>query len=108
MARESSKILDAAISTAASGDTVIVSGQTAKKIVVHSYAIVASAAVTATWKSASTAKSGGMPFAANSGIACSGGLDDRWFSCGLGEDLVLNLGTAVAVGGTVAYSIEPR
>jgi hypothetical protein len=49
-----------------------------------------------------------MAFAANGGIACPGGVDTRWFSCGLGEDLILNLGTAVAVGGTVAYSIEPR
>jgi hypothetical protein len=58
VARESSKILDAAISTSSSGDTTIVSGQTGKKIVVHSYAIVAGSAVTVTWKSASTSKSG--------------------------------------------------
>lgn len=108
MATNQADILDAAISTSSSGDTEIVAAVASKRIVVHSYAFVCGAAVSVRWKSGSTNKSGAMPHAANGGIVCPGGADTRYFATGLGEALNINLGSAVAVGGHVSYSLEPR
>lgn len=71
----------------------------------NNYLIVAAAAVTATWKSGSTEKSGPIALAANGGVAAPGGSPEtRWLETAAGEALVLNLGGAVSVGGHVTYS----
>lgn len=106
MAREAAQIRDAPVSTAASGDTTIVPANSNGRIVVHSYALVAAGAVACKWKSGATDKSGAMPFIANGGIAATGGIDTRWFLCGLGEALILNLDGAVQVSGHVAFTYE--
>ena len=108
MATQQADLRDAVIETSASGDTEIVPAAAGKKIVVHSYAVVVTTAVTVRWKSGSTNKSGAMPFASNGGISVPGGASDRCFATEIGEALNINLGTAVAVAGHVAYSLEPR
>ena len=106
MAKDSAAFTDVVIDESASGDQTIVSGVAGKRIVVHNYLIVAGAAVTVRWKSGATNKSGPIALAANGGVSAPGGIENRWFATGIGEDLVLNLGGAVAVGGHVAYTTE--
>lgn len=99
----------AVINVATATDHTIVAAVTGKKIRVLSYVIVAAAAVAVTWKSGSTARSGAMSFAANSGIvvspaAPSGG---SWFETAAGEALVLTLSGAQQVSGHLTYQVVP-
>lgn len=89
------------IEVSASGDTVIVTGETGKKIIVYSILIMAGAAVVAAWKSASTTVIGGCPLAANGGYHIES--EYGVMECNEGENLVLNLGGTVSVGGVVSY-----
>lgn len=92
------------VSLTSSGDTTVLAGVAGKKIILLGYTVVCGGATTLTWKSgASTAISGGMPFAANGGAAP----DSVWGICetAYGEALVLNSTANVAVGGTVAYAV---
>lgn len=92
------------ISTAASGDTVIVSAPGAGKFLrVYSYGLIAGGTVQATWKSGSLARTGPLPLIVNSG---SNETDpDGLFDCAPNEALILNLSTGVQVSGRVRYSI---
>ena len=101
----------APIDTSASGDTTLVTGIAGRCIKVMQYTIVAGGAVTVTFKSGSTALTGGMPFAQNGGAAVAHGPIDRGIPHGLfktapGADLKINLSDAVQVGGHMAYVVE--
>jgi hypothetical protein len=108
MATLQADLRDAVIDTAASGDTEVVAAQDGKKIVVHAYAFVCADAVSVRWKSGSTSKSGLLPCVANSGISVPGGASTRCFATAIGAALNINLSAAVAVGGHLTYSLEPR
>ena len=92
----------AAIAASSSGDNSVVSAVTGKKIRVLAYALVASGAVNAKWRSATTDKTGLLYLVANTGVATANspvGL----FETAVNEALNLNLSGAVAVGGHLVY-----
>lgn len=91
------------ISTAASGQTALVSAVTGQKIKVVSYTVVASAAVTVQFQSGSTALTGAMALAANGGVSASG---NHLFETAVNTALNINLGSAVQVSGHLAYYTE--
>ena len=93
----------APIAASNSGDNTIVAAVGGRQIRVIKYSIVAAGAVVVTWKSSTAgAISGAMAFASNGGISepeAEAGI----MQTAVGEDLVLNLGAAVSVGGMVTY-----
>lgn len=98
----------AKIDASASGDNSIVAAVTGRRIRVVGYTIIASGAVTAKWRSASTDISGGMALAANGGAAPAVSVISPGGLFGVlqtepGEALNLNLGAAVSVGGHLTY-----
>jgi hypothetical protein len=99
-----------AVISSNAADTTIVSAVTGRRIRVLSYTMVANAAVTATWKSGTTAISGPMNLAAAGyGVAAAPGgtsLDPiPHMQTAAGEALVLSLGANVAVGGHLTYDV---
>lgn len=98
----------AAISASSSGNTTMVAAVPERRIRVLSYTVVADSAVVVKWKSGSTDISGDMSLAANGGMSPnSSGLSPAGFvglfETGIGEGLILNLSSAVAVGGHLTY-----
>ena len=92
----------AVINAATSGDAnTIVAAVAGKQIRVLSYTLIADAAVTATWKSGTTAISGAMSLPANGGAAptCQSGV----LQTATGEALMMTLGGAVGVRGHLTY-----
>jgi hypothetical protein len=86
------------ISTAASGDTTILAAVTGKRLLLLSYALVASGAVAVKFKSGSTDLSGAMALAANGSL--TGSLNKYGHvATAAGQALILNLGTGVQVSG---------
>lgn len=95
--------LYAVVNASASGDNTVVAGTSGMQIVVLQYTIVASAAVTVTWESSGGAVLGGpMAHAANGGVATPYNPTAHFVTTS-GEGLVLNLSSAVQVGGHVSY-----
>lgn len=92
----------AVISASASGDNTVVSAVTGKKIRVLHYSLVCAAAVTLTWKSGTTAISGGMAFGTNNGISTPYS-PQGLFETASGQALVLSLSTDASVGGHLTY-----
>jgi hypothetical protein len=90
---------------AASGDLVVVGGSPGMSVAVNGYIVQSAGAATITWKSGSTAKSGALPEAAETGVA-SGWSQDGWFHTAKGDDLILNVSAAVQVSGHVSYSLK--
>lgn len=91
----------ASISTASSGYTSLVAAVPGKKIRVLSYVLVAAGAVTAQFASASSARTGAMPLAANGGVSAQS--PTGLFETAVNEALRLNLGGAVQVSGHLSY-----
>lgn len=96
--------LHAKIDTASSGSQAMVAAVTGKQIVLLNYVMVADGAVTITWQSASTALSGAMSLAANSGIAVNSG-GDGLLTTAAGEALNLSLGGSVGIRGHLTYTL---
>lgn len=96
------------ISTAASGQTQLVAAPSGGLIIyVVSYAVVASAAVTVQFQSASNALTGAMALAANGGlVVTSADPKSPLFATQAAGALNLNLGGAVQVSGHLAYYVE--
>lgn len=67
--RRAQTVLFAVVSATASGANTLVAADGTRKIKVLSYVLVCDGAVTATFKSGSTALSGAMSFVANGGVA---------------------------------------
>ena len=98
-------VMFASVSTASSGDTSIVAAQgSGNKIRVLAYVLVASAAVSVKWRSASTDKTGAMALAANGGVS-SGYSPVGHFETAANEALNLNLSGAQQVSGHIAYYV---
>ena len=100
----------AVVNASASGTNTVVAAIANKRIRVLSYVIVAAGDVTVTWQSASTAISGPMALAANGGAAPSAGQSVPagligQFETNQGEALVVNLGSAISVGGHITYIV---
>ncbi len=97
-------ILYASIDTAVSGDNTIVSAVAAKTIVVVSYMLGVSAAVSVRWKSgAATNLSGAVAYAANGGAAMANPPSAPLFATGVNTALVLNLSGATQTSGHLSY-----
>jgi hypothetical protein len=104
-----------AINDSANGDTKLVSGQSGRKIRVTSYLLLASAAVTAKFRSgpdsgATSDLTGPMALGANLPVALpvAPPLPNEiagYFETQPGEDLWLNLGGAVQVSGHLSYEL---
>lgn len=96
---------------ATSGDNVIVTGSDFpnQRVRVLAYTVLSDADVTIQWKSDSTDISGPMPIAERGGLTCTsnflapGGPMALMTTLNVGEDLVLNLGSAATVGGHITY-----
>ena len=93
----------AQINASASGNNTVVSAVGGKKIRVLQFMVVCAGAVTTTWES-----SGGSVISGPSAFSQNGGAAPPYCPIGhfetlVGEGLVLNLGSAVQVGGHLIY-----
>jgi hypothetical protein len=92
----------AVITSSASGNTAVVAADATHKIRVLKYAVVSAGANTVKFQSATTDICGAMQFAANGGISesyCPVG----HFETAANQALNINLGSALAVGGSLVY-----
>lgn len=91
------------IDIAASGANEIVPAVSGGRIRVVGYSVVATGAVTATWKSGTTALSGAMSIAANGvvSVAAEGGVIET----AVGEALNITLSGAVQLSGHLSYIV---
>jgi hypothetical protein len=98
----------AVVNTASSGANTIVAAVPGKRIKVFSYVLVATSAVTAEFRSATTANGlmGAVALGANGGIAALGTPEVPLFQTVSGELLGLQLGGAVQVSGHIGYTVE--
>lgn len=100
-----SQVYEVAINASSSGNNVVVAGVAGKRIVPIYIKVIASGAVTASWQS-----SGGTVLDGPCSLAANGGYVEPYtptghFSTLSGEDLDLNLGSSVQVGGNIKYYI---
>lgn len=104
----SPRVLFAPIEVAGAGDNQIVPANPKNKIKVISFFIVAAGAVAIRFRSAANPLTGPMTFAANGGLAIpAGDMFSHLLETNVNEALNINLGTAVAVAGGLAYKLEP-
>lgn len=98
----------AAISAvSASSDVTVVAATAGKRCRVYRMIAVADAAATLTVKRGSTALTGAMAFAANSGLVLEPPATwVPWFVTAVNEALVISRGSACALAGEVLYSLE--
>ena len=95
------------IAVSASGDNIIIPEVAGKKIKVLSYFLVAGGTVDVKWKSGTTDITGAMAFVANTGIGSPVASPPEFLlQTKDGESLILNLSSAIAVGGHLTYFIE--
>ena len=105
--RNARRILTAAISTAASGDSNVVVVPAGQFLQVVGIVLIAAAPVSVTLKSQAAALTGALPLGANSGFAPQGTQEAPLLKTLVaGDDLVINLGAAVQVSGWVTYTIS--
>lgn len=91
------------IATSTNGDTILVAGSDGTKIIVYSIFIMAAGAVSVTWKSDQNVIIGASAVAANGGYHLTSPFGV--VQTNDGEDLILNLGGSVSVGGVVNYDV---
>ena len=96
-----------AISGASSGNNTLVAAVSDASIRVLAMHLVADAAVTVTIKSASTSLSGAMSFAANGGEVLPHS-PIGWYEGAKNEALIMTLGGAVQVSGSLVYELIPQ
>lgn len=85
-----------------SGDATIVAAVSGKRIKVIAGFYVVASDLTVKWKSNSTALTGDLPISGHSGMIlplCQVG----YFVTAVGEALILNLSSGVAIGGSITY-----
>lgn len=102
--KASGDIQFAAIDCSSSGANTIVAADASNHIRVIAYVLTGSAAVNARWKSAATNLSGLLYVDTKGGVAATS--VDGLFQTAINEALVLDLSSAVAVGGHIAYIKE--
>lgn len=88
-----------AIVASSSGDTTLVPALPGKRIRILNYFISASADVNVKWKSGASNDISGLIYAGSKGGAVLPHTEFGWLETNAGEPLVLNLASAVAVGG---------
>lgn len=98
----------AVINASASGDNTVIAAVPGKILRLLGYSASAAGAVTATWKSGSTAISGPMTLSTGSiefGVFGGGTYMAEYgiMQTAIGQALILNLGGAVQVGGHLVY-----
>ena len=98
-------VLYAAIDCSSSGDNTIVASDATNKIRVLGYVITASAAVNVRWKSGATNKSGLLYLDTKGGVSHHTE-DGCMETVNSADALILNLSSAVTVGGHIAYVKE--
>ena len=86
-----------------SGDTELVAAVTGKKIRVLRCIFIATTAVTAKLRSATTPITAGFPLGATAGFVMSSDDSYGWCETVAGQALNVNLGAAVATGVNVVY-----
>jgi len=100
------KVGTLAISNSASGDTTLISGTSGSFIVVLGMVLVAAGTVVVTFKDSTPATiSGPFTMGTSTGNVGDCSVNGLHFACGAGKDLVMNLGSAVNVGGHLVYAL---
>lgn len=96
-------MLSAPIIASASGTASVIAGAANTQIKVYGYVVVCNTNVGVQWQSNTTTLSGSMPCGATGGVSVSIGRDSI-FDLAAGNSLIINLSSAVAVGGHVSYT----
>lgn len=96
-------VKQAKIDTASAGANELVAAVAAKKIRVIALTLVCAAAQAVTFKTATTALTGAMSFAANGGMDINRTPPNYFLETVAGEALNLTLANAVQVSGTLNY-----
>lgn len=98
-----------AVNTAAViAENVIMAAVPGRKIVVDGYALSAKGAVEVTWKSGANVLAGGLKFADTGGISHPAEDEAPPLETRPGEALILSTAQAIAMGGHVLLTLEPR
>lgn len=100
---DAADLLSAAINFSATGDNVIVTGVANQIIRVWKIFFIVGASTNITYKDASTALSGALPFSANEGMVLD--FDTKpWMTCQNGDSFILNQSGTAQVSGMVYYT----
>lgn len=97
----------AVINHGANGDQTLVGLITDQYIRVVAMVLVTNGDVSVTFKNGSTAVTGAMSLPADGDKIVLPYCEAGWFETTIGQNLVLNLSGAVAVGGFLVYAILP-
>lgn len=98
--------ISVAISAAGAGVNALVAAVPGRRIRVTQLVLVADGAVTVELRSAATARTGAMSFAANGGVVWP--FNERgWVTTEINEALNANLGGAVGIRGVLQYDLIP-
>ena len=101
-------LLQAILSAALAGSNDLVAAVPGYKIAIYAWSFIAAGAVAITWKSGATSLSGAMNYGINGGEIRDVRADgEPWYQTATGEALVLSLGGAVQVSGTIYYRLIP-
>ena len=101
--------MQVALAASSSGDNTLIAAPGAGKyIVIDHISLIPASAVTATFKSGSTAITGGYTLDTKQGFVIENSMhnDDGVMTMNDNEAFVLNLGGAVAVNGMIRYRIR--
>jgi hypothetical protein len=101
---DAADLLSVAINISSAGNNTVIFGTAGTLIRIYKIFFIAAGATTITFQDgASTALSGPVSFSTNEGIVLD--FDTKpWFQTTLGNDFVMNLGSAVTVAGTAYYT----
>lgn len=94
----------AVVSASSSGDNIVIAGVTGKRISVWALDLVLASSTTVTLKDASTALTGAMTLTQYTKPLVAG--VPAYWTLGVGDNFVVNLGTGVQVSGVVWYSVQ--
>lgn len=96
------------ISASASGNTTLVAAEAGRRIRVRALLLTFAGAVNAQLRSGPDTPITGLFYGATAGSAAlpASEAPDGWAATAPGAPLVLNLSAAVAVGGTLVYTLE--
>lgn len=94
----------AVIAASASGDNTIIAANSTRGIKIWQYSFTTAAAVNILFKAGSTALSGAYVYGGNgSDFRMYSGM--AWFECPPNTAFIINLSGAIAIGGTVQYTL---
>jgi len=98
---------NAVINTASSGDNTLIAAPSDGYIAIDHINILPTTGVTVTFKSGSTAVSGPYPLDTKQAYTIENAMQNEHgvITCARGEAFVMNLGSAVQVGGFIRYRV---